>query len=178
MEKGIKMNGFGSMLISLWPYRLIRLGLGVIFVWAGLAKLSDPEAFANIISAYELVPEGLLVPVAIGLPVLELVAGLGLILDVRGSLSITFGLLVMFAFVLWFGILKDLDIDCGCFSADELREHGALRLAFYRDLGMIVAVLYLFWWRRVVRSSPRGALVSNTIMKLEGPIKRLRQTTS
>ncbi len=172
------MNSLGSMLISLWPYRLIRLGLGVIFVWAGLAKLSDPEAFANIISAYELVPEGLLVPVAIGLPVLELVAGLGLILDVRGSLSITFGLLVMFAFVLWFGILKDLDIDCGCFSADELQEHGALRLAFYRDLGMIVGVLYLFWWRWVVRSSPRGALVSNTIMKLEGPIKRLRQTTS
>jgi uncharacterized membrane protein YphA (DoxX/SURF4 family) len=165
------------MLISLWPYRLIRLGLGVIFVWASLAKLSDPEAFANIISAYELVPEGLLVPVAIGLPVLELVAGLGLILDVRGSLSITFGLLVMFAFVLWFGILKDLDIDCGCFSTDELRQHGALRLSFYRDLAMIVGVLYLFWWRRVVRSSPRCALVSNTIMKLEGPIKRLRQTS-
>jgi uncharacterized membrane protein YphA (DoxX/SURF4 family) len=165
------------MLISLWPYRLIRLGLGVIFVWAGLAKLVDLEAFAGIISIYELVPESLLVPVAIGLPVLELAAGLGLILDVRGSLSITCGLLVMFAFVLWFGILKDLDIDCGCFSADELGEHGGLRLAFYRDLGMIAGVLYLYWWRRTTRSAPRGALVFRTVVERNGFLKRLRQTS-
>ncbi|UCD88162.1 MAG: DoxX family membrane protein [Desulfobacterales bacterium] len=172
------MNGFSSMLVSLWPYRLIRLGLGVIFVWAGWTKLFDLEAFAEIIAAYELVPEGLLVPVAIGLPVLELLAGLGLIFDVRGSLSITFGLLVMFAFVLWFGILRNLDIDCGCFSADELGEHGALRIAFYRDLGMIAGVLYLYWWRRATRSAPHGARISQAIMKLGSPVKRLRQTAS
>jgi uncharacterized membrane protein YphA (DoxX/SURF4 family) len=165
------------MLISLWSYRLIRLGLGVIFVWAGLSKLFNMEAFADIIAAYELVPEGLLVPAAIGLPFLELIAGLGLIFDVRGSLSITFGLLVMFAFVLWFGILKDLDVDCGCFSADELSEHSALRAALYRDLGMIVGALYLFWWRRATQSSPRGALIFRTIVEGNGFLKRLRQTS-
>jgi uncharacterized membrane protein YphA (DoxX/SURF4 family) len=163
--------------ISLWPYRLIRLGLGAIFVWAGLAKLFDLEAFAHVISAYELVPESLLVPVAIGLPVLEMIAGLGLIFDVQGSLSITFGLLVMFAFVLWYGILKDLDIDCGCFSADELREHGALRIAFYRDLGMMAGALYLFWWRRATRSFPKGAIFLRTIMEGNGFLRRLKQTT-
>ena len=167
-----------NIFISLWPYRLIRLGLGVIFVWAGIAKLSDPEAFASIISAYELVPESLLVPVAVGLPVLELLAGLGLIFDVPGSLSTTFGMLIMFAFVLWFGILKDLDIDCGCFSADELKEHGALRLALYRDLGMMAGALYLFWWRKATRSFPKGGLFLRTIMEGNGFRKRLRQTTS
>jgi uncharacterized membrane protein YphA (DoxX/SURF4 family) len=174
----IKMNGFSSMAVSLWSYRLMRLGLGVIFLWAGSAKLSDLEAFSEIIAAYELVPEGLLVPVAIGLPVLELLAGLGLILDVRGSLSFTFGLLVMFAFVLWFGILQDLDIDCGCFSADELGEHGALRIAFYRDLGMIAGALYLYWWRWATRSAPQGARIPQAIMKLGGPVRRVRQTVS
>ncbi|MBW1771132.1 MAG: DoxX family membrane protein [Deltaproteobacteria bacterium] len=170
------MQDMKNIFISLWPYRLIRLGLGVIFVWAGLAKLFDLEAFAYIISAYELVPESLLVPVAIGLPVLELVAGLGLIFDVRGSLSIAFGLLVMFAFVLWFGILKGLDIDCGCFSADELKEHGALRLALYRDLGMMAGAIYLFLWRRATRSFPKGALFLQTIMEGNGFLKRLKQT--
>ncbi len=165
-----------NIFISLWPYRLIRLGLGVIFVWAGIAKLSDPEAFASIISAYELVPESLLVPAAIGLPVLELVAGLGLIFDVPGSLSTTFGMLIMFAFVLWFGILKDLDIDCGCFSADELREHGALRIAFYRDLGMMAGAIYLFLWRRATRSFPKGFLFLQTIMEGNAFLKRLKQT--
>jgi hypothetical protein len=130
---------------------LIRICLGVLFVWAGSVKLADPEGFAEIISAYDLVPEKLLVVVAVGLPALELFAGLGLIFDVRGSLSVILGLLVMCAFVLWFGILKDLDIDCGCFSQDDLKGHGTLRLALYRDLAMIAAVSYLFWRRRVAR---------------------------
>jgi uncharacterized membrane protein YphA (DoxX/SURF4 family) len=124
--------------------------LGVIFVWAGLVKLSDPESFAEIISAYELVPEALLGPVAIGLPSLEVAAGIGLILDVRGSLGAVFGLLMMFVVVLWFGILKDLNIDCGCFSPADLAEHGTLWAAMYRDLAMMAAVAYLFWWRRAV----------------------------
>jgi rhodanese-related sulfurtransferase/uncharacterized membrane protein YphA (DoxX/SURF4 family) len=158
------MSGFKAIIMSLWCYRLIRICIGVIFVWAGLAKLADPKAFAAIISVYELVPDALLVPVAFGLPALELVAGLGLIFDVRGSLSVTFGLLVMFAFVLWFGILKDLDIDCGCFSAEELQEHDALRRALYRDLGMIGAALYLFGWRWATLSVPgRGIRLKTTI---------------
>jgi hypothetical protein len=87
---------------------------------------------------------------------LELIAGLGLIFDVKGSLSVILGLLVLFAFVLWFGILKDLDIDCGCFSPDDLAEHNALWSALYRDLAMIIAALYLFWWRRATRPVPEG----------------------
>jgi uncharacterized membrane protein YphA (DoxX/SURF4 family) len=137
-------------LISTWLYRVIRGFLGVIFVWAGALKLADPKAFAEIISAYGLVHESLLIPVAVGLPSLEVLAGLGLVFDVRGSLSTTLGLLALFVAVLWFGILKDLDIDCGCFSPSELAEHSTLKQAMYRDVVMIVAVGYLFWWRRVV----------------------------
>jgi hypothetical protein len=92
---------------------------------------------------------------------LEVLAGLGLIFDVRGSLVVIFGLLVMFVFVLWFGILKDLDINCGCFSPADLKEHSALRAAMYRDLAMVAAVTYLFWWRR------RAPVPS--------PIKRMRR---
>ncbi len=64
-------------MISPQPYRYVRMVLGVVFVCAGSAKLSDPEDFAEIISAYELVPEGFLALVAIGLPALEVLAGLG-----------------------------------------------------------------------------------------------------
>ena len=134
-------------------------------MWAGSVKLIDLESFADIISVYELVPESLLIPVAIGLPALELIAGLGMIFDVRGSLTTILSLLVLFAFVLWFGILKDLDIDCGCFSVEELKVHADLRSALYRDLGMIAAALYLFWWRRTTRSVARGgSRLKETIM--------------
>jgi uncharacterized membrane protein YphA (DoxX/SURF4 family) len=148
----------------------------MLFVWAGMVKLADPDGFAKIISGYALVPEGLLIPVAIGLPALEVVAGLGLIFDVRGSLGVIFGLLVMFVFVLWFGILKDLDIDCGCFAPADLRQHSALRSAMYRDLGMMAGVLYLFWWRRATQSFPQGPLVPKAIMKRGGFMKS-RQTS-
>lgn len=165
-----------NILISLWSYRVIRIGLGMLFVWAGLVKLGDPEGFAEIISVYGLVPEGLLVPVAIGLPAVEVVAGLGLIFDVRGSLGLISGLLVMFVLVLWFGILKDIDIDCGCFAPADLKQHDALRSAMYRDLGMMAAVVYLFWWRRATQPFPQSGLVVKGIMK-RGDFIRSRQTS-
>lgn len=137
---------------SPWPYRLIRFCLGAIFVFSGIVKLIDPKKFARTISEFDLVPELLLAPVAIGLPSIELLAGLGLIFDIRGSLTAIFGLLIMFIFVLWFGILKGLDIDCGCFSIGELKDHASLRDAFHRDLVMVAAVFYLYLWR-LVRSN-------------------------
>ena len=65
-------------------------------------------------------------------------------------------MLAMFVFVLWFGILKDLDIDCGCFSAEELKEHGTLRGALFRDLWMIAGAMYLYGWRWGTGSIPQG----------------------
>lgn len=127
-----------------WLYRLVRFCLGAIFVFSGAIKLIDPKKFARTISEFDLLPELLLAPVAIGLPSIELLAGLGLIFDVRGSLSTIFGLLIMFIVVLWFGILKGLDIDCGCFSIGELKDHASLRDALHRDLVMVAAVFYLY----------------------------------
>jgi uncharacterized membrane protein YphA (DoxX/SURF4 family) len=132
---------------SPWPYRVVRVCLGAIFVWAGAAKIVDPRAFARVISGYGLVPESLLVPVAIGLPVLELVAGMGLVFDVRHSLKLVCALVVLFLVVLGYGILNQMDVDCGCFSGEELDAQRSLRTAFLRDLGLMAAVGYLFWWR-------------------------------
>ena len=135
---------FLGFILSSKVQRIIRFSLGVIFIYAGFIKLTDPKAFAKVISLYDLIPESLLAPVAIGLPILEILAGIGLLFAVRGSLSIIFGLLVMFVFVLWYGILKNLDIDCGCFSPQELKSQASLWHAFYRDVAMIAATGYLF----------------------------------
>lgn len=140
-------NIAGRILLSPWAYRLGRFILGGVFVWAGFSKLLDPKAFAVIISHYGLLPQSLLAPAAVGLPALELIAGVGLIFDVRWSLQIILGLTLLFMGVLWFGILKDLDIDCGCFSTEELQEHEGLRSALYRDILFFGIAMYLFAWR-------------------------------
>jgi hypothetical protein len=129
-----------------WPYRMVRFGLAALFIYGGVVKLLDPKAFARVISAYDLVPEVLLPFVAIGLPLVETLAGIGLLFDIRGSLAVISSLLGMFVFVLGYGILNDLNVDCGCFGAEELAQQESLRQAFYRDLflaGIIIPFLYL-----------------------------------
>lgn len=123
---------------------LLRFAIGGIFVYAGFTKLLHPKAFAVSISHYDLVPEQFLPLVAIGLPLLEFIAGLGLMFNVRGSLTAIFGMLVLFIVVLWYGILKDLSIDCGCFTPEEIATHDSLRKAFYRDIVMIIAVIIIY----------------------------------
>jgi len=131
-----------------WLYHFLRLGLACIFIYAGLIKLLDPRAFAHAIAKYDLIPEGLLPLVAVGLPVLELLAGLGLICEVRGSLTLMAVLLLIFSVILGYAVWHNLDIDCGCFTADELDAQHSVKTAFWRDLMMIGATLFLYWRRR------------------------------
>ena len=128
-----------------WLYHFLRLGLACIFIYAGFIKLLDPRAFAHAIAQYDLVPEGLLPLVAVGLPALELLAGLGLICEVRGSLTIIAILLLIFLVILGYAVWQNLDIDCGCFTADELdaqhRRQNRVLARPHDDRGNSVSVL-------------------------------------
>jgi len=132
-----------------WLYLMSRLVIGLLFLWAGGVKLANPEVFARNLSQFGLVPQALLIPTAIGLPLVEVLAGIGLIFDVGLGLWIITGLLLAFLMVLGYGILNNLEVDCGCFSASELVAKGALESAFYRDVALLLVVFYLFWWRRL-----------------------------
>lgn len=131
-----------------WLYHFLRLGLAGIFIYAGMLKLLAPRTFAHAIAQYDLVPEGLLPLIALGLPALEVAAGLGLILEIRGSLSIITFLLLIFLIILGYAVLQNLDIDCGCFTADELDAQHNVKTAFRRDLLMIGATVFLYRRRR------------------------------
>jgi uncharacterized membrane protein YphA (DoxX/SURF4 family) len=137
---------FHKGLIHPWPYRIIRLALACLFIFGGVIKLFDPKAFAATISSYDLVPETLLPVVAIGLPLIETVAGAALVFDRPWGLHLITGLLALFVFVLGYGIAGDLNVDCGCFGKEELHKQASLRGAFYRDLlliGLVAPYLYL-----------------------------------
>ncbi len=145
-----------------WLYHFLRLALAGIFIYAGMIKLLDPKAFAHAIAQYDLVPEVLLPIVAIGLPALEVLAGLGLIVEVRGSLTIILVLLLIFLVILGYAVWENLDIDCGCFTADELDAQHNILMAFWRDLIMLGATLFLYWrprnWIRKLTIRLRGEM--------------------
>ena len=138
-----------SILKSPWPYRVLRFGLAALFIYGGAIKLIDPKSFARIISLYDIIPDMLLPFIAIGLPLLETLAGIALLFDIRGSLAVISGLLGLFVFALGYGILMDLNVDCGCFGVQELAQKESLRHAFYRDLFLVsIVVPFLYAYRR------------------------------
>jgi len=140
---------FHKLLVNPWPYRIVRFALAALFLYGGVVKLFDPKAFAATISTYDLVPELFLPVVAIGLPVIEVIAGIALLFDrIWGHHLITV-LLAVFVFVLGYGVLGDLNVDCGCFGAEELDKQAGLRVAFFRDLaliGIVMPYLYVARW--------------------------------
>jgi hypothetical protein len=161
-----------------WSYRLTRWGLAAVFVWAGAAKLADPAAFAALIDAYGLVPAPLLLPLAVGLPLVEVVAAVGLLADIRGSLAIIAGLMAVFIAILTYGIRMGLDVDCGCFTPGDIesRAYHGLQAALYRDLAMTAGIAFLYGWRRV--RSVRPLPVWDAWLRLVNLIRFPASTTS
>jgi hypothetical protein len=142
--------------VGVWGYRLARWGLALVFLYAGGLKLADPRAFAIVLEAYGLVPDVFLMPVAVALPALEVLAAIGLLFDVRGSLAAIGVLLVVFILVLAYGLWMGLDVDCGCFGPEdpEGRAYAGIRPAIYRDSIMVCGVLGLYAWRWWCRLTP------------------------
>ena len=98
----------------------VRAVLGAVFMYASFDKMANPEAFANIIDNYHLLPYQLVNPLAIFLPWVEFITGLFLLTGkwVRGSLLIYTSLLVVFILALTQALIRGLDISCGCFSVN------------------------------------------------------------
>ena len=138
-----------DFILSAWLYRVVRVLYALLFLYAGVKKLLNPGAFATVIEAFGLVPDILIMPVAVVLPVLEILAAIGLILDVRSSLAAVAGLLLFFLAVVSYGIWMGLDIDCGCFGLGdpEGEAYKSLRPAFYRNIALLTGIVYLYYWR-------------------------------
>lgn len=103
-----------------WLSLLCRVGVGGVFIYAAIDKLLHPGAFATAISHYRLVPYALLHGSAMLLPMVEVVAGLALVIGWkrRGAALICAMLLVVFMAAITSALSRGLDISCGCFHTD------------------------------------------------------------
>jgi len=144
-------------------YHIARWGVSGLFIFSGLSKLADPARFAEIITAYGLLPDMLVAIAAIALPVVEMLAGICLIGNVRGSLAIITLLMGLFMAVLGYGIWLGLDVDCGCFSPEdpEARAFHGLRQALYRDMVIMAVLIGMYAWR--YRRTPRPVQLINLL---------------
>ena len=125
-----------------------RLVVGVIFVYASVYKIIEPGSFAKSIWFYHLVPGSLINLIALVLPWVELLAGLGLIFGVlyRGAALWVNAMTVVFIAALTSAVARGLNIDCGCFEAAEDATGSAWQSLIF-DWGLLVLTLQL-WFSR------------------------------
>ena len=142
---------------------MFRIILGVIFIIASYYKITDPLSFAKSIWYYHMVPGSLINLMALVLPWVELLAGIGLIVGVgyRGSLLLITLLTAVFIAALISAVARGLSIDCGCFKAAGSGESSA-RNALIQDAIMTIAIiqLWLSRSRRWMRTGPVTAVQS------------------
>jgi hypothetical protein len=127
-----------------------RWGVGLIFVYAAVPKLLDITVFSQTVDAYGLVPDFLVVAVAVLLPVLEIVIAAGLFIKKKIAVYSSLALLFLFIAVLGYGIWMGFDIDCGCFGSDdpEYKSFNGLKFAFARDVILALFLFFVLWFQR------------------------------
>jgi len=122
---------------------VLRLGVGGLFVWAGVLKALDPMAFLKSIENYQILPHAVALVAAFYLPYLEIFCGLGVIFKrlYAGALAILGCLTLVFLAALLSAWARGLDIDCGCFGLGDGKAHYGVALA--RDLALLAAIGFL-----------------------------------
>ena len=125
---------------------IARLVLTGTFVMAALPKIKDPVAFATSVNAFQVVGPTLSNWIALFLPWLELIVGIGILLpQIRSSSSILIAiLLIVFIGLHASAWIRELEISCGCFGAESAEEStNYLWLITRNSLLLIACVLII-----------------------------------
>lgn len=145
-----------------------RLGLAAVWLVSGAIKVSHPGETYVAVQAYDVLPQGMVSPVATVLPLLELVLGLCLLAGVATRVVAAASgvlLLVLIAAIAqaW---ARGLSIDCGCFGGggQVAASKTTYPLEILRDVGFLVLACWLLvrprslvsvdGWLRAGRQAP------------------------
>ena len=128
----------------------MRFVTATVFIYAGLVKLRSPQAFADSIATFQLLPTTLIVPLAVALPIFEFSTGLWLFSGRKLRTGAFCGLTAstVFLLALLSAQARGLPVECGCFGGSapsSLPPARRLWLDIGRDLLLVgaLAVIYL-----------------------------------
>lgn len=100
---------------------LLHFFFGGVFVYAGALKVADPMSFLDDVRSFDLLGDPWAAWVAMGLPWLEILAGLAVMSGLlrSGGMLILNGSLVAFLAALLISWQRGIDIRCGCFGHED-----------------------------------------------------------
>lgn len=124
-----------------------RLGLGVLFIYSALAKISDPYEFAYSVMRYRVLPDFTIGLFSLTMPMLELLAGLSMIVTkwLRESALLVTGMFAMFIIALVQALARGLEISCGCFGVPSVGGREEILMALVRDVVLVVPAVWLMF---------------------------------
>jgi len=112
------MKAFRGSTAQMWISTVLRLGLAVVLLWSGGAKVSEPSQAVMAVQAYQILPAGVGEFVGYALPLFELAMGVALLVGVATRITAVVAGALMTAFVVGVASVwaRGLSIDCGCFG--------------------------------------------------------------
>lgn len=155
--------------INSWLARILRLGLGVVFIWASIPKIAAPAAFLASLYQYELLPPALANVVSVALPWLEFLTGICLLSGVflPGALACCVVLCCSFLISQASVLYRGMDIDCGCGLLPG--SSPITYLTLLRSLFLLVCSLagYILVWRVVRQTAQTCAKSTEPALAVE-----------
>ncbi|MBI3192977.1 MAG: DoxX family membrane protein [Ignavibacteriae bacterium] len=126
---------------------LFRVGVGVLFVVAGITKLADTKTFAQTIQEFGITGDSISNIISYTFPIIELITGVGMIvgLGIRYSSAITMLLLFIFIALIIPIIAVGKTVNCGCFGVMSSESVDVILLL--RDGVLLAITLVVFNYR-------------------------------
>lgn len=128
-----------------WFLLLLRLTLGGVFIYAGVLKIADPQAFADSIVTFSMLPKETINLLALTLPPFEILLGILLVggWKLRSASFAIAILCFVFAVALVQAIIRGLEVDCGCFGGGDPSPLGVW-LSLGRDLALFGISVWVY----------------------------------
>ena len=127
-----------------WATVVLRLFLGIVFLYASFDTILNPAAFARAVYNYQILPDSTINLVALILPWLELYLGFCLVSGcwLPGATVISTGLLSVFIAAMVYSHFRGLDVHCGCFYTETTAGPAGFS-TLIRDIFFLIVSAYL-----------------------------------
>jgi protein-disulfide isomerase/uncharacterized membrane protein YphA (DoxX/SURF4 family) len=166
-----------------WAGLVIRVVLAAVWAWAALSKIGNPRGFVQAVRAYDATPEWLSKAIGYGLPMLELVVAILLLIGLitRYAAAVSAVLLMVFLIGIVQASARGLEIQCGCFGGGGQTTSTSYLLDILRDLVLLALSAFLIRWSLTKLSVDQAIIDSERVpaltpkqAKLEKNVRRYR----